>query len=62
VNADLQALADEACRYERRPLRRSIRAAPEAGVMMLVRPSSQRTRYRGGCACSTSSITPQRAD
>jgi hypothetical protein len=27
--------------------------------MMLVLPSSQRTRYRGGRTCSTSSITPQ---
>src|SRR6266566_8471114 len=36
----------------------SIRAAPAAGATMLSRPSSQRTRYRGGCSCSTSSTTP----
>jgi hypothetical protein len=35
-------------------------AAPADGVRMLVCPSSQQTRTRGGCSWSTSSITPAR--
>src|SRR5207247_10268603 len=36
----------------------SIRTAPAAGASELVRPSSQRTRYRGGLLLRSSSITP----
>ena len=35
-------------------------AAPADGVRMLLCPSSHRTRTRGGCSWSTSSITPAR--
>ena len=43
-------------------LLRSILATPAEGAKMLVRPSSQRTRKRGGSSARTSSITPDRPD
>ena len=44
--------------FTRSLLRRSILATPAEGAKMLVRPSSQRTRKRGGSCARTSSMTP----
>ena len=43
-------------------LLRSILATPAEGAKMLVRPSSHRTRKRGGSWARTSSMTPARPD
>jgi len=48
--------------FARALLRRSILATPAEGAKMLMRPSSHRTRKRGGSWARTSSMTPARPD